>query len=157
MPAQPLYPTYHVHKGGAYQGLSDPRWKWWKAIAKEDPSFQWQMPVRFYGKVVSGDRLPVADADVRYGWNETIGSHELLDKSNAGGLFPLIGISQEMPEAALNTPLFASRIITNRREQRVIFRLEKRMDAEPLVVDSAFKHALLRTRHLILRPETRRA
>jgi hypothetical protein len=94
--------TYEVPGAGKYQGLSDSRWKWWNEIQRRDPAFEWKMPINFYGKVVDGNSQPVADADVRYGWNDTTGSHERLDKSDAGGLFSLTGISGKIVSVSVS-------------------------------------------------------
>src|SRR4051794_4077186 len=53
-PAPPLETGsgYEVPPGGRYEGLSDPRWKWWNMMEKRDSSFEWKMPINFYGRVV---------------------------------------------------------------------------------------------------------
>ena len=151
-PSQPL--TYEVPSKGEYQGQSDPRWPWWHAMEKQDPSFEWKMPISFFGKVVDRDGQPVADANVRYGWNDTTGSHERFDKSDPGGLFSLTGISGKIVSVRVEkkgyyagnesfgsyeyAAFFESNYYEPDENNPVIFRLVKKMDAEPLVVGSAF-------------------
>lgn len=151
--ASPLS-TYKVPGTGKYQGLNDPRWKWWSEMEKRDPAFEWKMPISFYGKVLDGNDQPVAEVDIRYGWNDTTGSHERFDKSDASGLFSLSGISGKgvsvsvskigyhIGKAARGSFEYAAFFESNYYEpdasNPVIFRLVKKIDAEPLVIGNAF-------------------
>lgn len=74
-------------------GLADPRWKKYEVMRKTDPSWEWRMPIEFYGKVVDQNNLPVAGADVEIEWVGTsalyggdgVGHKKLA--SDANGLF----------------------------------------------------------------------
>ena len=48
-------------------------WEWWDAMEKADESWQWKMPIEFYGKVIDQFSQPVAGAEVEYGWTTVIG------------------------------------------------------------------------------------
>jgi hypothetical protein len=41
-------------------------WQWWDAIEKVDDSFEWKMPVEFYGRVVDQTETPIAGATIRW-------------------------------------------------------------------------------------------
>jgi len=47
--------------GGPYES-HDPRWEQWNEMSKRDPSFQWKMPIEFYGKVVDEKEQPIEGA-----------------------------------------------------------------------------------------------
>jgi hypothetical protein len=36
---------------------------------KEDHSYEWKLPINFYGQVVNESNEPIANADVHFGWN----------------------------------------------------------------------------------------
>ena len=83
--------TYQIPNGGNYQGMSDPRWEWWKEMQRRDPKFEWKMPINFYGKVIDEAGQPVQGAKVRFQWTDTSesGTSERLTESNAQGMFSL--------------------------------------------------------------------
>jgi hypothetical protein len=64
---------------------------------KADPSYQFKMPIRFYGKLLDEEEKPLADADVHFKWNKInsanneIESGEAGTKTDAEGLFSLVG------------------------------------------------------------------
>ena len=39
-------------------------WDWWNRMEKNDPQFQWKMPINFYGKVVDQFGQQMATAEV---------------------------------------------------------------------------------------------
>ncbi len=87
-------PRYEVPSGGSwYQGLSDPRWRWWNSMQKADPSFEWKIPINFYGRVVDQSDQPVAQANIRFKWTDASlhGTKEKATQSDANGLFSLTG------------------------------------------------------------------
>lgn len=57
-----------------------------------DRSFEWKIPIKFYGSVIDQEGQPVPDASVRYGWNDVGGSHHAFTKSDASGRFAIEGI-----------------------------------------------------------------
>lgn len=48
-------------------------WEWWDAMEKADESWQWKMPIEFYGKVLDQFGKPVAGAEVELNWTTVIG------------------------------------------------------------------------------------
>jgi hypothetical protein len=146
--------NYQVPVKGEYQGLSDSRWKWWNDMEKRDTGFEWKMLIDFYGKVVDQDGRPIAEAKVRYGWNDVEGSKERFDQSDGNGLFSLIGVTGKVLSVRVEkTGYHAGREAFGGYEYAaffephyhepdpnnpIIFRLFKKIDAEPLVVCSAF-------------------
>lgn len=86
-------PSYEVPAGGAYTGLSDARWQWWEVMKKVDRSFEWKMPISFYGRVIDEDGRPVAGATVRFSWTDASarGSSDKIATSDADGRFSLVG------------------------------------------------------------------
>jgi hypothetical protein len=77
---------------GVYQGLNDPRWKWWNYMKKADPSFEWKMPINFFGKVVDENNNLVEGAAVSFTWNDlsATGTSQSKTKSGADGRFQLV-------------------------------------------------------------------
>jgi hypothetical protein len=155
-PEAPTTPplTYQVPGKGEYQGLSDPRWKWWNEMEKRDTAFEWKMPISFYAKLVDQDDRPIAEAKVRYGWNDVEGSKERFDQSDANGLFSLTGVTGKVlsvrvekngyhaGKEAFGAYEYAAFFEPHYHEpdpnNPVIFRLFKKLDAESLVVHSTF-------------------
>src|SRR5580658_6921606 len=45
-------PSAFVQQPGGPYEPRDPRWQWWNENIRRDPTFQWKMPIDFYGKVV---------------------------------------------------------------------------------------------------------
>jgi hypothetical protein len=140
---------YEVPAGGAVDGLSDPRWQWWNRMDKIDPSFEWKMPINFYGRVVDQDNLPVPNAKIRYGWNDVEGSHEQYTTSDTKGLIRIEGLKgkrlsvdvskdgyhsstrglQSFEYAAFFEPIYHR----PDPENPVTFRLVKKLEAEPII------------------------
>jgi hypothetical protein len=67
-------------------------WQWWNAIDKIDPSFEWKMPVEFYGKVIDQRGEPVTGATVAWTISVIVGSRAGTTSSEAGGLFSISGL-----------------------------------------------------------------
>ena len=49
------------------------QWDWWRAMRKTDPSFEWKMPIEFYGKVIDQFSNGVEGASVVLAWTTAIG------------------------------------------------------------------------------------
>ena len=125
-------------------------------MKKQDPTFEWKTPINFYGKVIDQNNEPVAGAAIKFVWNDISpkGSSYAETTSDAGGLFSLIdkegkGVSVSVSKkgyhignAASGSFEYAAFFEWNYHEpdenSPVIFRLVKKVDAEPLVVGSAF-------------------
>jgi hypothetical protein len=77
-----------------YQGLSDPRWPEMNRREKADPTWQWKMPIIFYGRVEDENSLPIFAANILLQWSDLSekGASELLTKSDGNGLFQLTGV-----------------------------------------------------------------
>ena len=151
-PAPPTLPaqvSYEVPPGGGYEGMSDPRWQWWNTMRKVDRSFEWKVPIKFYGRVVDQDNLPVPDAKVRYGWNDVEGSHEQHTSSQADGRIVIDGLhgkilsvevskdgyhsSKTGPHAFEYAAFFEADYHRPDPGNPVTFRLVKKLDPEPLI------------------------
>lgn len=148
-PAPPVQAAYEVPAGGAYEGLSDPRWQWWNMMEKVDRSFEWKIPITFYGKVIDQDNRPVSDAAVRYGWNDVEGSHEQQTTSDANGLIRIenlrgkrltVDVSKDGYHASKRglhsfeyAAFFEGVYHRPDPENPVTFRLVKKLDPEPLL------------------------
>ncbi len=148
-PAPAGQASYEVPAGRAYEGLADPRWQWWNTMSKIDRSFEWKIPIKFYGKVIDQDDQPVSAAEVRYGWNDVEGSHEQHTRSDAGGRFTIQGLHGKR----LTVDVFKDGYHSSKRglhsfeyaaffepiyhrpdpENPVTFRLVKKLDPEPLI------------------------
>lgn len=77
-----------------YQGVSDPRWTEMNRREKEDPSWEWKMPISFYGKIVDEKMQPTAGAKVDFQWSDLSkkGASEKTVYSDDQGLFLLSGV-----------------------------------------------------------------
>src|SRR4030095_784290 len=152
-PSPAVQPSYEVPAGGAYEGLSDPRWKWWNTMRKVDPSFEWKVPINFYGRVVDQDNLPVPGATVRFVWNDTSahGTSEWSTASDANGRFALTnqkgkGLSVYVSKEGYHTSggiggmsfeyaaFFEGNYHRPDPGNPVTFRLVKKLEAEPLIL-----------------------
>jgi len=78
--------------GGPYEPR-DPRWAGWSELMKRDPSFEWKMPISFYGKVVDENGRPVRGALVKIGGTDLSAAHTFSETriSDDNGNFSLIG------------------------------------------------------------------
>lgn len=72
---------------------TDPKWIWWNEQNARDPSFEWKMPINFYGKVVDEDCNPVGGATAKCIWTDlsSKGTSTAEVTSDARGLFSLTG------------------------------------------------------------------
>ena len=91
-PAASLLATQADSEGGPYRGENDRRWESWRQMERRDPSFQWKIPIRFYGIVLDESDKPVQGATIRFGWNDVSGSKEQFGVSGPDGKFQLSGI-----------------------------------------------------------------
>lgn len=151
-PAPPVRVAYEVPAGGAYEGLSDPRWQWWNAMKKVDRSFEWKMPISFYGRVIDQDDQPIPDAGVQFVWNDTSprGTSKAETTSDTTGRFSLLnqkgkGLSVYVTKDGYHTSggkggqgfeyaaFFEGIYHRPDPANPVTFRLVKKLDAEPLI------------------------
>ena len=60
-------------------------------MEKVDPNFEWKQPIDFYGKVLDEHEQPVANARVRFVWNDLspTGTSEAETATDSSGLFSL--------------------------------------------------------------------
>lgn len=145
-------PSYEVPPGGAVDGLSDPRWEWWNRMEKIDPSFEWKMPINFYGRVVDQDDQPVSGAAIRFLWNDTSarGTSKAETTSDASGRFSLLNkkgkaLSVKVSKDGYHTlegssgvgfeyaAFFEGNYHRPDPMNPVIFRLLKKLDPQPLI------------------------
>jgi hypothetical protein len=121
-------------------------------MRKVDPSFEWKMPINFFGKVVDQDNLPLPGADIRFVWNDTSsrGTSESKTTSASNGRFALAdqrgkGLSVYVSKEGYHTSggiggmsfeyaaFFEGNYHQPDPESPVTFRLIKKLEAEPLV------------------------
>lgn len=137
--------------GGPYESR-DPRWLWWNQMRKEDPEFEWKMPINFYGKVVDQDGRPVSGAKIKFQWNDisATGTSASETTSDGGGLFSLVNVKGKV----LGVDVEKGGYYTDRQRSRfdfeyaaffdkkfyqpdadnpVLFRLKKKGTPEPLI------------------------
>ncbi|MGC3989103.1 MAG: carboxypeptidase-like regulatory domain-containing protein [Chthoniobacteraceae bacterium] len=79
--------------GGPYE-RSDPRWKWYDKMLAKDRSFEWRMPISFYGKVIDQNGKPLDGAKIRFQWSDISieGTSERYTQSDSNGGFFLEGV-----------------------------------------------------------------
>jgi len=64
------------------------------AKLRQDPTYEWKLPIDFFGKVVDDSNEPIASADIHFGWN-TINENGIISdvtldsSSDKSGLFEL--------------------------------------------------------------------
>lgn len=61
----------HLIKATNYPPVTDrekAQWEWYRSISKIDPSFDWKMPIEFYGKVVDEYEQPIVGASAVLTW-----------------------------------------------------------------------------------------
>lgn len=81
-----------------YLRLKDPRWKDYEVKRKSNPSWEWETPIEFYGKVVDERNQPVAGASIDVAWSGTVeeyggdGVGKRILTSDANGMFTLAGV-----------------------------------------------------------------
>jgi hypothetical protein len=71
------------------------QWEWWDAMEKADESWQWKMPIEFYGKVIDQFSNGVAGAEVVLNWTTVVGPIPDPKKSiftGPDGKFEITGI-----------------------------------------------------------------
>lgn len=121
-------------------------------MKKMDPSFEWKMPIDFYGRVIDQDNRPLPGATIQFTWNDTSarGTSKAETMADATGRFSLVGPKGK----ALTVNVFKNGYHTSGgrggrgfeyaaffegnfhrpdRERPVIFRLTKKLDPEPLI------------------------
>jgi hypothetical protein len=127
------------------------QWKWWDAMDKTDPDFQWKMPIKFYGKVVDQFDQPVAEAEVELNWTTVIGPIPDPKKrisTDSDGRFEVAGIQGKRLWVAVDKQgyLYSSNSVSSFEyaaffndnfyvpdpNNPVVFRLQKLMGAEPM-------------------------
>lgn len=118
-----------------------------------DPSFEWKMPISFYGRVIDQAGKPVLNAQVRFQWTDlsASGTTERFSQSDENGYFSLTGESGKRlgvwvskdgyhSEGGLGgksfeyAAFFEGNFHRPNIDDPVTFRLVKKLDPEPLVV-----------------------
>jgi hypothetical protein len=123
-------------------------WDWYRDIRKKDPSFEWKMPIEFYGKVVDQDGKPLAGARIEYMWNSTNGTPHRETHSLQDGSFEIKGIFGKILTVNVDHPDYYygneshgafeyadfsdHQFHTPDPNQPVIFKLRKEGNTEPL-------------------------
>lgn len=79
---------------GAYQGLADVRWNEVNRRDKWDKSWEWKMPIEFYGKVIDQDNLPIGGVEIVFQWTDTSfhGTSKKSVFSKPNGTFELTSV-----------------------------------------------------------------
>lgn len=78
--------------GGPYVS-SDPRWKTVRERDKNDPNWEWRMPINFYGRILDENEKPISGALVYAQWSDlsAAGASSEETLSDAEGLFSITG------------------------------------------------------------------
>jgi hypothetical protein len=128
------------------------QWDWWRAMRKTDPSFEWKIPIEFYGKVIDQFSNGVAGATVDLGWTTVIGPSpdpERTILSGPDGRFSITGIQGRRLTVSIRkegyvyvgkdsiksfeyAEFFDNLFHVPDPNNAVIFRLHKVMETEPL-------------------------
>jgi hypothetical protein len=134
--------------------LADPRWKDYEIKRKMDPSWEWKVPIEFFGKILDDKNQPVANAEIKYSWSGTAekyggdGVEHRTLKSDSRGEFVINGIEGKGMTVYVSKEGYYKRrswndgrfeyagfweptFIEPDRNNPVIFRLVKRPSAEP--------------------------
>jgi hypothetical protein len=134
--------------------LKDPRWKDYEVKRKANPSWEWETPIEFYGKVIDERNQPVEGASIAVAWSGTIekyggdGVGKRTLTSDANGMFTLTGVegkgmTVQVSKDGYHVPsksnmqwfeyagFWEPTFIEPDRNKPVIFRLVKRPIAEP--------------------------
>jgi hypothetical protein len=131
-----------------------PQWQEWKRRKEVDGNWEWKMPINFWGQVLDQNNQPVSGAMIRYGWNDMKGSNERFDESNSLGKFSLskiqgkilsVRVSKEGYHAVGNgrgsyeySAFFEWNYHEPNENNPVVFRLIKKLEAEPLIAREVF-------------------
>ncbi len=79
-----------------YLGLADPRGAEFERKSKANPSWEWDVPIEFFGKVVDEHNLPVPEPSVAIEWvgsPERYGGDGVVHRTLTGGADGLFSIS----------------------------------------------------------------
>ena len=133
------------------------QWEWWDAMEKADESWQWKMPIEFYGKVVDQFGQPVVNAEVVLNWTTVVGPIPDPKKSiftGPDGKFEIKGIqgkgmsvnilkegydrTHNSHESFEYAAFYQDDFHVPDPNNPVVFRLHKTMEAEPLYVFSPY-------------------
>jgi hypothetical protein len=128
------------------------QWEWWRAMRKADESWEWKMPIEFYGKVVDQFSNGVDGATVDLCWTTVVGPSPDPKKtiySGSDGRFSITGIqgrglSVDVDKAGYVSTgsnsfkgfeyaeFYAAPVHIPDSNQPVIFKLQKLLGAEPM-------------------------
>jgi len=132
-----------------------PQWQEWRRRKQEDPKWEWKVEISFYGRVLDQDNDPVPDAKVVVSWtdlsNRGTSLRELV--TDGRGDFSLSGVhgkhllirsiekrGYELATTNRNefeyAAFFDENYYTPDAKNPVVFRMHKKLDAEPLIVVS---------------------
>ncbi len=148
------------------------QWEWWDAMEKADESWQWKMPIEFYGKVIDQFSNGVPGAEVVLNWTTVIGPIPDPQKSiltGPDGKFEITGIQGK----GISVDILKKGYDRTKNSQGdfeyaafyqdnfhvpdpnnpVVFRLHKTMEAEPLYVFSPYGDIAVGGEPLILSVE----
>jgi hypothetical protein len=66
--------------------------EWQKKAIKADRYYEYKVPISFYGLIIDDSGVPIPDAYIELSWSDTDGGRSRVLKSDAEGLFSLIGV-----------------------------------------------------------------
>jgi len=119
-------------------------------MKETDPSFEWKMPINFYGRVIDQDDQPIEGAQIKFSWTDTTGNSKHQTISDGEGFFELRNRTGKVLTVRVEkegyltlgskggagfeyAAFFEGHYHTPDLDNPVIFRLEKELEAEPLI------------------------
>lgn len=129
------------------------KWEWWREMGRRDPTFQFKMPISFFGKVIDDGGNPVSGATVNLSWTSATreGTSAKILISDAEGMFSLLGERGGGLLVQVTKQGYTQSLTRNRfsfeyanfsdakyhepdRKKPVVFVLRKNREADPLIV-----------------------
>lgn len=127
--------------------------EWQKTAIKIDISYEYKMPISFYGLVVDDSGAPIHDANIELAWSDTSGGKSTTQKSDTKGLFSLIGVTGKALSVIVEKKGYERYLEKGKNQygfeyasysdekyhvpnpaKPVVFILRKKREAEPLIV-----------------------
>ena len=156
----------------APEGLNkDQLYDWWEGMLRKDPDFEFDRPIRFYGKAIDQFNQPVTGAKVDFGWNGMRNSEKAQTVTDEQGMFKFEGERGKILEVEIWKEGYHSNRHTNHGvfeyadpfnsyyhrpdpDKPVIFHLRKEGAMEPMILHTIGKYLMTDGRPYYLNLET---